>query len=85
VYERDDVYTFPVRDELRTNIDIDDELLAQAMKVTGEKTKKGTIEAALRAIVRDEELRQAILDMSGMGWEGDLDEMRRGWGPPGPL
>jgi Arc/MetJ family transcription regulator len=69
---------------MRTNIDIDDELLAEAMKITGEKTKKGTIEAALRAIVRDQELRQAILDMAGSGWEGDPKEMRKDWDMPEP-
>jgi len=63
---------------MRTNIDIDDELLAEAMKATGQKTKKATVEEALREIVRLNRQRQALKDLEGLGWEGDLDEMRRG-------
>jgi Arc/MetJ family transcription regulator len=33
---------------MRTNIDIDDELMERAMKVTGQRTKKAAVEAALR-------------------------------------
>lgn len=62
---------------MRTNIDIDDELLAEAMKATGAKTKKGAIEAALRQVTRNARLKQAIADLAGIGWEGNLDEMRR--------
>ena len=63
---------------MRTNIDIDDELMAEAMKATGQKTKKGTIEEALRRVSRVQRLREAIEDMRGMGWEGNLNEMREG-------
>ena len=63
---------------MRTNIDIDDALLAEAMKATGQKTKKGTIEEALRRVARVQRLRDAIENMRGMGWEGDLDQMRKG-------
>lgn len=62
---------------MRTNIDIDDELLRSAMKATGRTTKKAVVEEALRRVVRNEELRQAIESLRGLGWEGDLDEMRR--------
>ena len=61
----------------RTNIDIDDELMAAAMEATGQRTKKGTVEEALRAMVKEERLRQAIKNLAGIGWEGNLDEMRR--------
>jgi Arc/MetJ family transcription regulator len=37
---------------MRTNIDIDDELLAAAMTVTGLPTKRATVEEALRGLVR---------------------------------
>jgi Arc/MetJ family transcription regulator len=36
---------------MRTNIDIDEDLLKQAMKATGTTTKKGAVEAALRRLV----------------------------------
>ena len=63
---------------MRTNIDIDDELMAEAMKVTGQKTKKATIEEALRRVTRNARLKRAIENMRGIGWEGNLDEMREG-------
>ena len=43
---------------------------------TGQRTKKGAIEEALRRLVRAYEQRQAIEDLRGLGWECDLDEMR---------
>lgn len=63
---------------MRTNIDIDDELLADAMEATGKATKKATIEEALRRVVVDYQRRKAIDDLIGLGWEGDLDAMREG-------
>lgn len=66
---------------MRTNIDIDDRLLAEAMKVTGQKTKKATVEEALRLIVKRAGQRQALEELRGMGWEGNLDEMRNDWTP----
>ena len=54
----------------------DDALLKEAMEVTGLPTKKATVEEALRRLVKNAELRQVISDMRGLGWEGDLDEMR---------
>jgi Arc/MetJ family transcription regulator len=62
---------------MRTNIDIDDKLLAQARRVAGTKTKKETVEYALRELVRRKR-RRAILDLRGnFEWIGDLDESRR--------
>jgi Arc/MetJ family transcription regulator len=66
---------------MRTNIDIDDELLAAAMAVTGLPTKRATVEEALRRLVRRQEQKQAIADMAGRGWDGDLNAMRSG-SPP---
>ena len=37
---------------MRTNIDIDDRLMAAASKAAGLKTKKATVEAALRLLVQ---------------------------------
>jgi Arc/MetJ family transcription regulator len=62
---------------MRTNIDIDDELLTKAMKATGAATKKATVEEALRRVVKNHEARKAIAELRGIGWEGNLDEMRR--------
>jgi Arc/MetJ family transcription regulator len=63
---------------LRTNIELDDELLAQAMAATGLPTKKATVEEGLRLLVRRVEQRKAFEELKGLGWEGDLDAMREG-------
>lgn len=65
---------------MRTNIDIDDALLREAMEVTGLRTKKATVEEALRRMLQTDRRRQALRDLQGMGWEGDLDRMRTDWG-----
>ncbi len=66
---------------MRTNIDLDDELMAQAMEATGLKTKKDTVEEALRRLVENSRRRRALDNLRGIGWEGDLDQMREGWTP----
>ena len=63
---------------MRTNIDIDDTLLAAAMKATGLTTKKATVEEALKRLVRAARQRKALDELDGIGWEGDLDAMRQG-------
>ena len=63
---------------MRTNIDIDDQLMAEAMKVTGQTTKKATVEEALRRLVRHDRHLAGLNEMRGMGWDGDLDAMREG-------
>lgn len=59
----------------RTNIDIDDALLEQAMQLFGTTTKKETVELALRRLVGKAMTREEALAMRGTGWDGDLDEM----------
>jgi Arc/MetJ family transcription regulator len=66
---------------VRTNIDIDDDLLKEAMTATGQTTKRATVEEALRTVVRLFRQKQAIEELRGIGWEGDLDAMREGWSP----
>jgi Arc/MetJ family transcription regulator len=61
---------------MRTNIEIDDVLMVTAMKVGGFTTKKATVEEALREMILDRERRQALKELRGMGWSGDLEEMR---------
>jgi Arc/MetJ family transcription regulator len=63
---------------VRTNIEIDDELLAQAMEAAGTATKKATVEEALRQLVDNNRARKAIADLRGLGWQGDLKAMRQG-------
>ena len=61
----------------RTNIVIDDDLVAKAMKRYGLTSKRAAVELALRRLVGDAMDRNDALTMEGSGWEGDLDEMRR--------
>ena len=63
---------------MRTNIDIDDDLMAEAMAATGLTTKKAIVEEALRQLVRRRQRQDALSDMAGLGWDGDLDAMRDG-------
>ena len=61
---------------MRTNIEIDDELMAQAMSLTGLRTKRAVVDAALRALI-DRTARQQLREAFGKyPWEGDLDQMR---------
>jgi len=63
---------------MRTNIDIDDKLLAELMKLTGARTKKEAIDNALRTQLRQMKAAKAIRALYGkLKWEGDLDAMRR--------
>jgi Arc/MetJ family transcription regulator len=61
---------------MRTNIEIDDDLILRAMKITGASTKKGAVEAALRLAVQLHRQENALKQIWGIGWEGDLDAMR---------
>ncbi len=61
---------------MRTNIVIDDDLMAEALKVTGLSTKREVVERGLRLLVLQNK-QQEIRKLRGkLKWEGDLDEMR---------
>jgi Arc/MetJ family transcription regulator len=66
---------------MRTNIDIDDVLLARAMTATGLPTKRATVEEGLRLLLRVRAQTEAFADLEGLGWEGDLDVQRQGRSP----
>ncbi len=61
----------------RTNIDIDDELVAEVMRRHGLRTKKEAVDLALRRLVGPRLSPEFFESLRGIGWEGDLDEMRR--------
>ena len=67
---------------MRTNIDLDDALIAEAMELTGLTTKRAAVDAALRDMVENLRRRKALDELRGMGWEGDLEAMRTGGGLP---
>ena len=62
---------------VRTIIDVDDALIAEAMVRTGLTTQKAVIEAALRCLLQTKR-QQGLRELRGkVKWEGDLDAMRR--------
>jgi Arc/MetJ family transcription regulator len=63
---------------MRTNIEIDEDLLSSAMKAAGLPTKRATVEEGLRLLVRIKEQIKALDNLKGLGWTGNLDAMRKG-------
>lgn len=62
---------------MRTNIVLDDAVMETALKLGGYRTKKATIENALRLFIQIKG-QQKIKGLKGkITWEGNLDEMRR--------
>lgn len=62
---------------MRTNIVIDDELIAQAMLASGLSTKRAAVEAGLRLLI-EVHAQSGIRKLRGkVQWEGSLDEMRQ--------
>lgn len=62
---------------MRTNIDIDDRLMAQALKVTGLKSKREAVELGLRTLLRLRQQGELRKLRGKLDWQGDLDAMRR--------
>lgn len=62
---------------MRTNIDIDDKLLSDAMSATGAKTKREAVELGLAALVRLKKQERIRRFRGKLRWKGDLDEMRQ--------
>jgi Arc/MetJ family transcription regulator len=62
---------------MRTNIDIDDGLMRQAMRTTGARTKRAAVEEGLRLLIRTRGQRSIRRLRGNVAWDGDLDETRR--------
>jgi Arc/MetJ family transcription regulator len=62
---------------MRTNIEIDDRLMREAMRRSGARTKKAAVEAGLR-LLAETHAQSSIRKLRGkVVWEGDLDQMRQ--------
>lgn len=59
---------------VRTNVVLDQDLVERAMELYGFPSKREAIDYALRRLVGYDPA--SILELEGIGWEGDLDEMR---------
>jgi Arc/MetJ family transcription regulator len=61
---------------MRTNIVIDDELMADAMRASGAKTKREAVELGLRTLLRLGRQQEIRRYRGKLAWTGDLDAMR---------
>ena len=61
---------------MRTNIVIDDQLMREALKATGLRTKKEAVELGLRTLLRLQQQGDIRRLRGTMTWEGDLEKMR---------
>jgi len=65
---------------VRTNIDIDDGLMAEAQKASGHATKKQTVEQALRLMIRLRRQQEVDRAFGKFRWRGELARSRKGRG-----
>ena len=65
---------------MRTNIEIDDRLMAAAQKASGHATKKQTVEEALRLMIRLRRQQDVRAAFGKFRWRGNLDRSRTGRG-----
>jgi Arc/MetJ family transcription regulator len=63
---------------MRTNIDIDDKLMREAMRSSGAGTKRAAVEEGLRLLIRTRGQRTLRRLRGKVAWEGDLDASRLG-------
>ena len=63
---------------MRTNIEIDEKLMTEAQRLSGLKTKRAVIDAALQMFVRVKRQSDILKLPRSVRWEGDLDKMREG-------
>jgi Arc/MetJ family transcription regulator len=61
----------------RTNIDIDDILIARVMDRYQLRTKREAVDFALRSVASEPMSVEEALAMRGSGWDGDLEQMRQ--------
>ncbi len=61
---------------MRTNIEIDDNLMANALEATGLSTKKEAVELGLKALIKLNKQASIRALRGKLKWEGNLDEMR---------
>ena len=62
---------------MRTNIEIDDSLMAEVLKAMGLKTKKDAVELGLKTVLKLRKQQDIRSYRGRLQWQGDLDEMRR--------
>ncbi len=63
---------------MRTNIEIDDDLIREALVASGLKTKRAAVEEGLRLLIRLKRQEQVRALLGQVRWEGDLAASRKG-------
>jgi len=63
---------------MRTNIVLDEKLVAQGIKLTKLRTRRALVDYALRELVRRKQQRKIMSLRGQVDWEGNLGEMRQG-------
>jgi Arc/MetJ family transcription regulator len=71
------VWIIHTETSMRTNVVIDDQLMAKAQKASGSPTKKAAIEAGLKLLVQADSQARLRALRGKIKWSGDLDSMRR--------
>jgi Arc/MetJ family transcription regulator len=61
---------------MRTNVVINDDLMASALKVSGLRTKKDAIEEGLKLLVQVKSQKEIKHYRGKLKWSGNLDQMR---------
>lgn len=61
---------------MRTNININDQLMGDALKASGLPTKKAVVEAGLRLVIALKKQEQIKMYRGKLSWEGDLAQLR---------
>jgi Arc/MetJ family transcription regulator len=61
---------------MRTNIVIDDKLMADALRATGVRTKREAVELGLKTLIRLRRQESIRRFRGKLDWQGDLDAMR---------
>ena len=62
---------------MKTNVNVDNNLLAEAMKISGIKTKAAVLEMTLKEYLRKNNMKQILKYRGKNIWEGDIEEMRK--------
>lgn len=66
---------------MRTNVNVNDELVQKAMAISRLSTKEAVVEVALQQYI-ERQARQNLLSLFGkVNWEGDLEQMRTNTAP----
>lgn len=65
----------------RTNIEIDDDVIARVQQIYGLPTKRAAVDFALRRLLVEPMSRDEALALEGIGWAGDLESLRSSAAP----